>query len=66
MFFWSRRVYHYPHPVPEILQGGHDMEDPSPFERIAASGSDDDPEPVRDGIGVDGEWEHQYVCEVAS
>ena len=66
MFTWSRRVYHCPHPVPEILQSGHDMEDPSSSERIAAVGSDDDQESIRDGIGVDGEGEHQHVCEVVS
>ena len=37
------------------------MENPSTSERITAVRSDNDPEPVRAGIGVDGEWEHQRV-----
>jgi hypothetical protein len=47
----------------EVLQGGRWMEDPSSSERVAAVGRDDDRDPVRDGIGVDGKWEHQPVCE---
>jgi len=40
------------------------MEDASPSERVAAVGRDDvrKSASVRDGIGVDGEWEHQQVC----
>ena len=41
------------------------MEDPSPSERVAAPGSDDEHEPVRDGIGVDGQWECQRVHQGA-
>ena len=32
------------------------MEEPSPSERSAAIGRDDNRESARDGIGVDGEW----------
>jgi len=35
---------------------------PSP-ECAAAVGRDDDREPVCDGVGVDGKWEHRRVCE---
>jgi len=41
------------------------MEEASPSERVAAVGRDDARKSasVRDGIGVDGEREHQQVCE---
>ena len=39
------------------------MEGPSSSERVAAVRCDDDRESVCDGIGVDGKWEHQPVCE---
>jgi len=39
-----------------FLQGGRDVEDPSPSERIATVGRDDDRAPVRDGVGMDGKW----------
>ena len=41
------------------------MGDPSPFKRTPASRCDNVREPVRDGVGVDGEREHQRVCEGA-
>ena len=34
------------------------MEEPSSSERPVTVRRDDDQESVRDGIGVDGEWEH--------
>jgi len=49
----------------EVLQGGRGMGDPSPSERTPAVGCDGVREPVRDGIRVDGEWEHQRVREDA-
>ena len=55
-----------PHRVPGVLQGGDNMEDPSSSKHIAVVGGNDDPEPVRAGVRVDGGREHQYVCESAS
>jgi len=49
----------------EVLQGGRGMGGPSPSERTAAVRRHYVREPVRDGIGVDGEWEHQPICEDA-
>jgi len=40
----------------EVLRGGYDVEMPSPPERTAAVGCDDDREPSCHGIGVDGKW----------
>ena len=40
----------------EVLQGGYDVEGPSPPERIAAARCDDNRESVRDDIRVDGKW----------
>jgi hypothetical protein len=37
------------------------VENPSPSERVAAVGCDNEQQPVRDGILVDGKWEHQRV-----
>ena len=45
----------------EVLQGGGDVEVPSASERPAASGSNDVGESVRDGIGLDDEWEHLRI-----
>ena len=42
----------------EVLQGGSDVEVPSASECPAASGGNDVGESVRDGIGLDDEWEH--------
>jgi serine/threonine protein kinase len=39
------------------------MEHPSSSKRVAAVGHNDDRDPVCDGIRVDGQWEHQPVCE---
>ena len=43
-----------------VLQRGHYMEDASSPKRVTTVRRDDDREstPLRDGIGVDGEWEH--------
>ena len=43
----------------EVLQRSGDMEDLSASERAATNGRDYDRDPVRHGIGVDGEREHQ-------
>jgi hypothetical protein len=50
---------------PDVLQGGRNMEDPSSSKCVTTVGGDDDRGPVRDGIGVDGQWEHQRVCGAA-
>ena len=47
----------------EVLRGGCDMEGPPSSERAATNRRDDDRDLVRDGIGADGKWEHQLVCE---
>lgn len=39
------------------------MESPSPSKRAAVVRRDHDRGSVRDGIGVDGEGEHQRVCQ---
>ena len=49
----------------EVLQGGSDVERPSPSECAPAVGSYDGGLPVRDGLRVDGEREHQPVCKKA-
>jgi len=45
----------------EILQGGRNMENPSPPECAATPGSYNGRLPIRNGIRVDGKWEHQRV-----
>jgi hypothetical protein len=40
----------------EVLRGGCGMEDPPPSKCSAATGCDEDRDPIRDGIGVDDEW----------
>ena len=47
----------------EVLQGGRDMEHPFSSERVAAVGRDDGRGSVRDGVGMDGIWQHHRVCE---
>jgi len=42
------------------------VEEPSSSESIAAVGCDNDRGQVCDGVGMDGEWEHQQVFEGAS
>ena len=42
------------------------MEGPPSSERAAIVWRDDGKASIRDGIGVDGTWEHQRVCEEAS
>jgi hypothetical protein len=49
----------------DILSGGCDMEDPSSSKCVAVAGCNDVRESVRDGIGLDGRWQHQRVCEGA-
>lgn len=49
-----------------VLQGGRDLEDALPSECVATIGCNNDRGSVRDGIGMDEEWEHQRVCEVTS
>ena len=39
----------------EVLQGGHDMESPSPSKHLTVVRRDHDRDAVRDGVGVDGE-----------
>ena len=46
-----------------VLQGGRDTEKPSSSERATINGYYSDWRSARDGIGVDGEWEHQRICE---
>ena len=43
----------------EVLQGGHNVEIPSPPKRAATAGSYDGQLQIRDGIRMDGKWEHQ-------
>ena len=50
-------------PGAEVLQGGNDMEHTASYKRIGTSRCDNDRVSVCDGIRVDGEWEHQHVCE---
>ena len=47
----------------EVLQRVRDVEGTSSSERVAATGRHNDRGPVRDGVGVDGEREHQPICE---
>ena len=49
--------------IVEILQGGCDMEGSSPSKRATFVGGDNGHSPLRDGIGVDGQWEHQRVYQ---
>ena len=39
------------------------MDDPPSSERVAAIRRDDGRDPLRDGVGVDGEWDRHRVCE---
>ena len=52
--------------VSEVLQGGCKMERPPSSKRTATVRRNGIREPVRDGIGVDGEREHQRICEGGS
>ena len=47
----------------EILQGGRSVGDPPSSKHTAVVRRDSLRESVRDGIGMDGEWEYQRVCE---
>ena len=42
------------------------MERTPPSKRVTATRSDCNWYPIRDGVGVDGKWEHQRVCRGAS
>ena len=46
------------HDCAEILQGSHDVERSSPSKRAPIVRSDDDREPLRNDISVDGSREH--------
>ena len=50
----------------EILQGGHDVENPSASECATSGGSDDDRDRVRDDIRVDVKRKHHRLREGAS
>ena len=50
----------------EVLQGVLGVESPSPSECAAVAGGHNDRDPVRDGVGVDDEREHQQVCGCTS
>ena len=50
----------------EVLRGGGDVETPSASKCPATSGSNDVGESVRDGIGLDDEWEHPRICQDTS
>lgn len=39
------------------------MEGPQSSKRVITVGSDDGQGPLRDGVGVDGEWEHRRVYQ---
>ena len=47
----------------EVLQGIHNMEGPRSSECVAAARSQNYRESVRNGVGVDDEWEHHTICE---
>jgi len=47
----------------EVLQGSCDLEDPPASEHPAPGRSDNVREPVRNGVGLDGVWEHQRLRE---
>ena len=49
----------------EILPGSRCMGDPPSSKRTAAVRCHYDPQSIRDGIGVDGEWGYQPICEDA-
>ena len=42
----------------EVLQGGDKVEGPQPSKRVTAPGCCYGQEGVRDGVGMDGEWEY--------
>ena len=45
----------------EVLQGSDHLEGSSPSECAATVGSDNGQQPIRDGVGMDGQWKHQRV-----
>ena len=51
------------HTVGEVLQGGRNVECSPPSKRATAVGGDNGCSQLRDGIGVDGKWEHQRVYQ---
>ena len=50
----------------EVLQGGDQVEVPQPSERITTPRSDGGQGTVRDGVRLDGKWEHHRVHWVPS
>ena len=50
----------------EVLQGVLGLESSSSSERAAAARSHYDRDSVRNGVGVDGQWEHQSICSGTS
>ena len=46
---------------PEVLQRSNKVESPEPPKRVTTVRSDDGQGPLRNGVGVDGEWEYQRV-----
>ena len=51
--------------ITEVLQGSDHLESSSSPERIATAGSYNGQQPVRDGVGMDGQWKHQRVRQDA-
>ena len=49
----------------DVLQGGYHMESPPSSERVAVVGGDNEQRPVRDGVRMDDQREHQRVCQEA-
>jgi len=64
--WWCSRLLVYINNRPrlvEVLQRSCGLEVSPSSKRAAPLGRYNDRELVRDGIGMDGEWEHQQVCE---
>ena len=66
-----RRVGHFKrefrpteHDHAEVLQGGDKVEGPQPSKRLTTPGSYHGRETIRDGVRMDGKWEHQRVRQV--
>jgi len=43
----------------DVLQGSHNVEEPLPSKRAPTVGSDNGEKALRDGLRMDGQWEHQ-------
>ena len=50
----------------EVLQGSCDVENPPASECPATDRSDDDRNPIHDGVGLDGKWKRQRLRESTS